>query len=449
MPSPSSYTLACNVAAGLLLATALWAQIQSESPGSSTPGGTATAGAGGQPGSGAPGGTSVPGQGTGEGADGTVRTVDDREASDRQSSSESSADQWQVPRILYLQGRVVTDTGEVPREPAVVKMRCGGRPVPQGLTDLKGRFSIQPGGDSALSVMDASVRGRRVSSNGRARGSGNTSVTNCELLVELPGYRSSILRLDHVPSFGIHQVGTIVLYGHKGVTGETVSATTLMAPSSASKAYRKGLRALHMENPNYTLSIKHLQSAVEEYQDYAAAWASLAEARMASGDWAGAREAFLKSIEADPQYLKPYEPFISASFDRRDWTTVDSLGGDYLKLHPEAFQVRAMSAEAAVRLGKYDRAAELTKIMADRDEFRHWPITYVVAGLVHESRSEFNEAAVLFREYLNHDSESLTAKRLLRTLYEWQRLLVIDPPENGLVPAYVPPVTGLASVALP
>lgn len=343
----------------------------------------------------------------------------------------------------------MTDTGEVPREPAVVKMRCGGRSVPQGLTDLKGRFSIQPGEDTLLSVIDASVQGGRVSATGRARGSGNTSVRNCELLADLPGYRSSISRLDHAPSFGIYQVGTIVLYGHKGVTGETVSATTLMAPSSASKAYHKGLKALHIENPNYTLSIKHLQRAVAEYPDYAAAWASLAEARMASGDWAGAREAFLKSIKADPKYLKPYEPFISASFDRRDWTTVDSLGENYLKLHPEASQIRAMSAEAAVRLGKYERAAELTRIMADRDEFRHWPISYVVAGLVHESRSEFNEAAVRFREYLNHDSESVTAKRLLRTLYEWHRLLVIDPPENGLVPAYVPPVTGLASVALP
>jgi hypothetical protein len=269
------------------------------------------------------------------------------------------------------------------------------------------------------------------------------------LLADLPGYRSSILRLDHAPSFGIHTVGTIVLSGHKGLTGETVSATTLMAPSSASKAYLKGLKALHTENPNYTLSIKHLQKAVAEYPDYAAAWASLAEARMASGDWAGAREAFLKSINADPKYLKPYEPFISASFDRRDWATVDSLGENYLKLHRQASQIRAMSAEAAIRLGKYERAAELTRIMADRDEFRHWPISYVVAGLVHESRGEFTEAAELFRKYLNHDSGSVTAKRLLRTLYEWQLLLVIDPPENGLVPAYVPPVAGLASSALP
>lgn len=445
----TAHRRACNVAAGLLLATALWAQAPSESSGSNTPGGTAAPGAGDQPGSRTPGGTSAPGQGTARESDGTARTIDDRDIPDRQSSSRTSAEQWQVPRVLYLQGRVVTDTGEVPREPAVVKMRCGGRSVPQGLTDLKGRFSIQPGENTLLSVTDASVRGGRVSAIGRTRGGGNTGVRNCELLADLPGYRSSIARLDHAPSFGIYKVGTIVLYGHKGVTGETVSATTLMAPSSASKAYHKGLKALHIQNPNYKLSIKHLQSAVAEYPDYAAAWASLAEARMASGDWAGAREAFLKSIDADPKYLKPYEPFIKASFDRRDWTTVDSLGENYLKLHPQASQIRAMSAEAAVRLGKYERAAELTRIMADRDEFRHWPISYVVAGLVHESRSEFNEAAVRFREYLNHDSESVTAKRLLRTLYEWQRLLVIDPPENGLVPAYVPPVTGLASVALP
>ena len=274
-------------------------------------------------------------------------------------------------------------------------------------------------------------------------------MTNCELLAELPGYQSSNLRLLDVPSFGIHPVGTIVLYGHQGVTGETVSATTLMAPPSASKAYRKGLEALHIENPNYRLSIKHLERAVAEYPDYAAAWASLAEARMASGDWASARQAFLKSIEADPRYLKPYEPFISASFDRRDWITVDSLGENYLKLHPEASHIRAMCAEAAVRLGKYERAFELTQIMADRDESRHWPISYVVAGLVHERRGEFKQAAALFREYLNHDSESETARRLLRTLYEWQRLLVIDPPEDGVLPDYVPPVTGLASAASP
>ena len=343
-------------------------------PRASTPGGTSTPGADSQSGSGTPGGTSTPGQGT------TTPTMEDRDIPDRQSSSRSSTDQRQIPRILYLQGLVVTDTGEVPREPAVVKMRCGGRTVPQGLTDVKGRFSILPGGDPSLLVTDASVRGGGMSAGGRARGSGSTSVRNCELLAELPGYRSSISRLAHVPSFGIHRVGTIVLYGLKGVTGETVSATTLMAPASASKAYRKGLKALYIENPNYELSIKHLERAVAEYPDYAAAWASLAEARMSSGDWAGAREAFLKSIEADPKYLKPYEPFISASFDRRDWTTVDSLGEIYLKLHPEASQIRAMSAEAAVRLEKYERASELTQIMADRDESRRgqsvtlWPV---------------------------------------------------------------------------
>ena len=197
----TAHRLACNVAAGLLLAMALWAQAPSESSGSSTPGGTVAPGAGDQPGSGAPGGTSAPRQGTGRASDGTARTIDDRDIPDRQSTSRTGAEQWQVPRVLYLQGRVVTDTGEVPREPAVVKMRCGGRSVPQGLTDLKGRFSIQPGGNTLLSVTDASVRGGRVSATGRARGGGNTSVRNCELLADLPGYRSSISRLDHAPSF--------------------------------------------------------------------------------------------------------------------------------------------------------------------------------------------------------------------------------------------------------
>ena len=342
----------------------------------------------------------------------------------------------------------MTDTGEAPHQSAVVKMRCGGRTVPKGLTDIKGRFSIQPNGDTSLSVIDASVRGEMVRANGRPV-RGNPSVGGCELLAELPGYRSSILRLYQVQSFGIHDVGTIVLSRHKGVTGNTVSATTLTAPSSASKAYRKGLKALYIENPNYELSIRHLETAVAEHPKYAAAWASLAESRMASGDWDGARQAFLKSIESDPKFLKPYEPFIIASFDRQDWTAVNSLGADYLKLHPEASQIRVMSAVAAARLEKYERASELTRIMIERDEARHWPISYLVAGLVHESRSEFKQAAEGFRKYLEHDPESVTASMLLRTLYEWQRLLVIDPPENGVIPVYVPPGTGLANAVSP
>ena len=189
----------------------------------------------------------------------------------------SRAEQWQVPRVLYLQGRVVTDTGEVPREPAVVKMRCGGRSVPQGPDRPQGEIQ-HPTGGGYVAISDRCQRsgwkgvGHRARAWEREHKREELRVAGRPSRVSVP----SISRLDHAPSFGIYQVGTIVLYGHKGVTGETVSATTLMAPSSASKAYHKGLKALHIENPNYTLSIKHLQRAVAEYPDYAAAWASLA-----------------------------------------------------------------------------------------------------------------------------------------------------------------------------
>lgn len=333
-----------------------------------------------------------------------------------------------MPRVLFLHGRVVLANGERPPERVVVKMQCGtGGPRPQAYTDSKGRFSFRPGGDPMLMVSDASVSGQGRGLGRSADGRMTTNLAGCELLVDLPGYRSDRLALRYYHAVGSKDVGTIVLHALAGVTGDTVSATSWSAPKSASKAYRKGLQALMRTEPNLKRGIELMEEAVGAYPQYAAAWSMLGLARLESKDLDGARDALLKSIEADPKYLRPYEPLLDMAYERKDWAMVDSLAGEYLKLSPNSSRIRFRGAMAAARIGKTDRAAELIKSLIDRQEANRWPGSFAILGLIHEHKAEYPQAAGFYRQFLRHESQGDTVKRLKRTLYEWEMLRVIDP----------------------
>ena len=378
------------------------------------------------------GSTSTGGQ---SGGSTTSRTPTTSNTNSNSSSSRStynnqrrSLENLQMPRVLFLHGRVVLANGERPPERVVVKMQCGtGSPRPQAYTDSKGRFSFQPGGDSTLMVSDASVSGHGRGLGPSASGRMTTNLAGCELLVDLPGYRSDRLALRYYHAVGSKDVGTIVLHALAGVTGDTVSATSWSAPKSASKAYRKGLQALMRAEPNLKRGIELMEEAVAAYPQYAAAWSVLGMARLESEDWDGARDALLKSIEADSKYLRPYEPLIDLAYERKDWSMVDSLAGEYLKLSPNSSRIRFRAAMAAARIGKTDRAEELIGNLIDRQEANRWPGSFAVLGLIHEHRAEYPQAAGFYRQFLRHESQGDTVKRLKRTLYEWEMLRVIEP----------------------
>ena len=407
----------------LLVAAALSAQTQSGTSGSSTSRGS----------------TSTGGQSGGSTTSRTP-TTSNTNTNSRSSSSTSTYNNQQrnpgnlqMPRVLFLHGRVVLANGERPPERVVVKMQCGtGGPRPQAYTDSKGRFSFRPGGDPLLMVSDASVSGQGRGLGPSASGRVTANLAGCDLLVELPGYRSDRLALRYYHAVGSKDVGTIVLHPVAGVTGDTVSATSWSAPKSASKAYRKGLQALMRTEPNIERGIELMEEAVGAYPQYAAAWSMLGLARLESEDWDGARDALLKSIEADAKYLRPYEPLIDLAYERKDWAMVDSLAGEYLKLSPNSSRIRFRAAMAAARIGKSERAEELIGNLIDRREADRWPGSFAVLGLIHEHRAEYQQAADFYRRFLRHETEGDTVKRLNRTLYEWEMLRVIEPEAESL-----------------
>lgn len=343
-------------------------------------------------------------------------------------------------RPLFLSGQVLTDDGQPPTESVVIQRICNGEVRPEGYSDQKGRFSFQLGGDPTLAMGDASVGGNQLgggpafgqssfgSSSGiRQTGLGRYDLTACELRAVLPGYVSDPIRLGMRSAMDNPDVGVIVLRRMAGVVGNIVSATTLAAPRKADKAYQNGLKEMRKKKPNYKKGATQFQNAVSAYPQFAAAWAALGDAKMAMQDKAGAKEAFSKSLEADPKYLKPFNPLLQMALQQKDWVAVEDLGVRYLELNPNEMQLQLYMAIAALNNGNPEKAEEAVLAIRASDSKDNFPQIHQVMGLIHSQRGEFEEAASEYRAYLAKQPNGNNFVQIKKQLNEWEVLGVIEP----------------------
>ena len=341
-------------------------------------------------------------------------------------------------RPLYLNGRVVTADGQPPMEPVVVQRVCPEGNFPEGYTDSKGRFSFQVGGDISMLTTDASVSGFGVGPIGpggtyttagiRQVGPGRFDLSSCVLRAELSGYRSEDVQLGMYSSMGSNDVGMIVLRRLDGLVGNVVSALTLQAPKGAQRAYQSGLREMRKKKPNFKKGVTQFEKAVREFPRFAAAWAAMGDAKLGLKDTAGAREAFSKAVEADPDYLKPYEPLIRMAVEQSAWADMESLGDAYLKLNPKATNVQFLTAVAALNTGKHERAEQMVQAMRAGESSERYPQSYQIMGMIHEQRAEFSKAAHQYRTFVEVSAEpqSPNVEQVKRKLHEWEMLGVIE-----------------------
>ena len=252
-------------------------------------------------------------------AQSSVRTIGNRTPrsadAPRENDTTNSGD-WnsgmQLPSQMFLTGRVVLEDGIPPPEPVTVEMVCRGSVRQKAFTFDEGNFSFQLG-DEGSGSSDASVSGNQSNSNdpfnrvpGQGPGSGTEDLSDCSLRGVLAGFKSDVIGLGVIRYMENSDVGVLILRRLDQVQGATVSYTILAAPKKARKSYEKADKELRKENGNTPKAVKDLEKAVEIYPEYAAAWFLMGRSKLAMGDRPGAREAYQKSIDADPKYLRPY-----------------------------------------------------------------------------------------------------------------------------------------------
>lgn len=327
---------------------------------------------------------------------------------------------YDMPRPIFLSGKVMMDDGTPPPEAVVIERVCGGNPRPEAWTDSKGHFSFQLGQNTAM-MADASVGsvggagfpdynsgggmqqpGMNTGSRSMGGPSGSTmgrDLMNCDLRANLAGYRSEVVSLAGHRMFDNPDVGTIILHRLGNVEGNTISATSLAAPKDAKKAYDKGREALKKKKP--ADAEKEFQKAVDAYPKYAAAWYELGMLQQDQKKFDDARKSFQQALAADSKYTKPMVQLSMLAAKDSNWQELADSSARLLKLDPVDFpHLYFLNSVANFNLKNFE-AAEKSAVEAQKMDAKHRnPKIDQVLGLIMIEKHDYPAAAEQLRNYL-------------------------------------------------
>jgi tetratricopeptide (TPR) repeat protein len=321
-------------------------------------------------------------------------------------------------RSVFVRGKVALQGGLALTEPVAIERVCNGTVRREGYTDFKGNFEFQLGQGTV--DRDATESGRDVFQNSGNRGptqgpgsdygismpsnarngdSTRTELLGCELRASLPGFRTSSVSLRPDGSSWSLNVGVIVLTRLDTVPGATISLTTMAAPSEARNAYEKGQQEI--SRGKFSEAEKELTKAVSIYPDFAAAWSMLGEVRRQQDKPATAKEAYLRAISADPQFVSPYFGMAIVAVHEKSWTDVIKYSGEALRLNSSLFPLASMYNGAAnYYLGNFDAAEESIRRFEKLDTDHHNPESALLLSNILLAKHDYSGAGKALEAYL-------------------------------------------------
>jgi len=331
-------------------------------------------------------------------------------------------------RVTYFSGSVTLEDGTAPPDAVRLQRVCNGLARDEGWTDAKGHFWFKIGRNDGGSGTGDATDGTSRSADLEKPLSNAMQYTNpitnelkdCELEAVLAGYRSDRVSLK-VDSVGARNLGTMVLHSVSKVSTLTVSATTLLAPANARKAYDKGLEAVHAKKPDAAAA--DFSKAVQLYPKFAMAWYQLGEIRLARGDLAGAVEAWRESAKADPKYVKPWEKLTAFADQKQDWAESEKDSDAWLQLDSDDFPgAWLFNAIAKAQVGKLDQAEQSAREGLKVDKDQRIPRLSYVLGLILLQKHHYTESADCFRNYLKLAPNARDADAVRQQLAEFDKM---------------------------
>lgn len=308
------------------------------------------------------------------------------------------------PDPFSFWGQVDMPDGGTPPEPPIIQSVCGSRVQTVAYCDRKGNFGFSlmnnPWGDPWLESSAFSYSGLFY------------SLPSCGLRAYMAGYYSPVFSLANRGPFSWPSVGKFRLSRPAGVEGAVVSFTTLAAPKLAKKHFEKALK--HLRNAKLEKAAAELELAVEEYPEYAAAWALLGEVRQQMRQEWGIREAFERSLEADERYLRPYTPLIRLEIAEEDFARAAELADKAVRLNPLSGELRFHLALAKYMLGDLEAARYSIRRAVEADDIAEQPEAYVLHGKLLAQEGNTAAAAEQYRRFLTlrPNAEAATGLRL-------------------------------------
>ena len=337
---------------------------------------------------------------------------------------------------LFISGIVVGEDGEAPPFGATIEMDCGSSLTRQASVDNDGYFSFQIGANKSYGLVmpDASTGLGRdpfhddpvVSSSQNIDESFlprlsqeqlATKLVGCDLRAQLPGYRSTIARVKEVLQPGQNDVGIIVVYPLERVKGTTVSVSSLMAPKKAKKGLEQARKAL--KKNRFEEAEARLKSAVEVYPEYGEAWYELGQLYKQQYRDEEAREAYLRAIDADGLYVKPYIGLGWLASLQENWEEAANFTGQAVGLDPITFPVaHFLNALANLNLGNFDLAEKSAQQYQRLDPDCRFPSVFLILSNVYAMKNDSVRSIEEMRNYLEHDPDGPNAEEVRAQLEE-------------------------------
>ena len=359
----------------------------------------------------------------------------------------------EMERPIFLQGKVMLDDGTPAPPQTIIERVCNGRPVPEGYTDSKGRFSFQVGQNSNF-IADASFGGDDMRGMGTRSGMGGQPNSNqgmgstggfggranseqmlmgCELRASLPGYRSSSVELSGRRMFDNPDVGTLLLKRLANVEGFTISATTLKAPKDAKKAFEKGIKEASKQK--YDKAQQELETAVSLYPEYAIAWQALGQVYEQTESADKAREAYGKALAADPKFVSPYVRLAQMDARAQDWKAVADTTDRILRLNPYDFpDAYFYSAVANLNLQNFSASEKSAREAIKANAQMKFPQVEHVLGLALAQQNNYVEATEHLKKYLEMVPQANNADVVRKQLSDIEAFVAKNEPAPAQQP---------------
>jgi tetratricopeptide (TPR) repeat protein len=326
----------------------------------------------------------------------------------------------EVTGPLYVNGRVLMETGQPVPEPVSVALDCGMRTVQAIHTDAKGYFQFALGAGPQSNV-DLSASDDTSPGMGGMAGMGGafgSAMMGCELRVDVSGYEPVTRTITAPPDIGGIDAGTLLLRRRNGVEGSSISVTSLQVPEKARKEFEQGQKD---EHSNHLPSAEqHMLKAVGVYDKYAAAWNELGKIQASNRELDKARDSFTKAINADPHYIPPYLSFAALDLQTDQYDDAEEKAAKVLELDPTIGFASFVQGAADVKLNKLDEAEKAAKD-AENEPHQAFPQVHLLLAELFEQKEDYSNAATQLRAYLKEAPKGTLAAQAKKNLDEIEK----------------------------
>ena len=304
------------------------------------------------------------------------------------------------------------DSGQAVPEPVTVELSCGLTTLQVIQTDLKGYFRFVLGA-GVQDNMDLSAASIELPTGLDGLNSASKDLHGCEVQVSVPGYDLLRKPVNGPADLGGIDVGTMQLRRLAGMKGFSISVTSLLVPSAARKEFEKADNDVHSNH--LPSAIQHLEKALAQYDNYAAAWNKLGMIYLASHQTEKANQAYAKAIASDPQYIPPYVDLAALEPRTEQYESAIEYAGKALALNPHIAIASFIQAEGDLHLNRLD-AAEKSARDAEKEPHQSFPQLHVLLAKIFLQKQDSSNAAAQMRTYLKESPRGPYAQAVKKDL---------------------------------